>query len=323
AVMPAPKRFFLATRPYSYTASLVPAVLGSVVALDLHGGAAGFAFDWLHFALAVVGCVLIQIVANVINDVVDYDTGLDNAENFGAMNVLVQGLTTRKEMLVLTAVTFAAALAIGAYFIAVCGEVVAWLVGIGALTAVFYTAPPLKLKYRGWGDVLVIGCFGILMTLGAYYTQAYTLYGPGAPFSESLFSPALWTIVLIAVPISLLVDAILQANNHRDREQDLAYGARTVAVRMSEGASLRFQYVLVFGAYAVLALIVALGFVTPLALLAYLTLPLALKNLKLIRSKGTVPMEQYGMLPMVFAQLHLAFGALMVVGLLLGYVLGI
>ena len=303
-----PARYWLATRPYSFTASVVPAVFGSVLALALHEG---LAWSWVHFVLAVVGCVLIHTVSNLVNDIVDFDTGLDNDHNFGAANVLVQGLLTRREMIGLTIACLGGALAIGVYFALVAGPFVWALVGFGVLSAIFYTAPPFKLKYRGWGDIQVVLSFGILMMLGAYYTQAY-------PVAEvSWASAALWTVVAASLPLSLLVDAILQANNHRDLHTDPQFGANTLAARLGEGGSLAFFYALVLGAYAITVALVVFGVLSAWTLLSFLSLPLALKVLRKARGRETLAKDDFGLIVMETAQLHLAFGVLMIAGTLL------
>lgn len=64
-------------RPFSFPASAFPSLLGSAAAVACHGREQGFSFSLLDAALALVGCVAIHSVSNLLNDYFDWRSGLD------------------------------------------------------------------------------------------------------------------------------------------------------------------------------------------------------------------------------------------------------
>ena len=117
------------------------------------------------------------------------------------------------------------------------------LIGLASIAAgVLYTGGPWPLGYHGLGDVFVFVFFGLVAVIGTYYVQAGTVSA---------------TALVAAVPVGLLVTAILVVNNVRDIETDRLAGKRTLAVRLGRRAT-RLEYTLcVAGAYVVAAAHVA------------------------------------------------------------------
>ncbi|MCS7012534.1 MAG: 1,4-dihydroxy-2-naphthoate octaprenyltransferase [Chloroherpetonaceae bacterium] len=297
--------WWIALRPFSFTASVTPAVMGGVIALWMRAhGMVEFDFSILNFLLCILGCVAIHSVSNLVNDYFDHKTGLDDKDNFGAMKILVQGALTPAQVRNAAWVAFIIAAAIGAYFIWEAGskaDVLIYLILFGALSAYFYTAPPLSLKYRGLGDVQVILSFAVLMVFGAYYVQTKS------------FS---WLPILYSIPIGLLVDDILHINNLRDIPTDKKANISTLAIWLGEEGAKKFHYVLCFGAFAAVPLMIIFAKLTWFSLLTLLALPTAVKL-----SKEVSAMTQPNVDPMIvarIAQLHAQFGALMILGFVLG-----
>jgi 1,4-dihydroxy-2-naphthoate octaprenyltransferase len=139
------------------------------------------------------------------------------------------------------------------------------------------------------------------MVFGAYFVQAKT------------FS---WLPILYSIPIGLLVDDILHINNLRDIPADKKANISTLAIWLGENGAKKFHYLLSFGAYLALLLLVVFAQLTPFALLALLSLPAAIKL-----SKEVQALTQPNVDPMIVAraaQVHAQFGALMIVGLIVG-----
>ncbi|MEK7848956.1 MAG: prenyltransferase, partial [Chloroflexota bacterium] len=128
----------------------------------------------------------------------------------------------------------------------------------GVLSAFFYTGRPFYWAKRGVGELLVGLNFGPLMALGAYYVQT------GA------FS---WAPVVAAVPIGLLIAAVLFINEFPDYEADKAVGKRTWVVRLGlRRAVLPFAVVMAVANLTVIAGI-ALDYLPVAAVLALVALP--------------------------------------------------
>jgi hypothetical protein len=85
-----PSVWFQATRPFSLTASVLPVVIGAVLAASAQGPV-----DWPLFPLIVVCSLLFHIGTNMVSDYFDYRRGVDRDETFGSSRVLLEGLLTR------------------------------------------------------------------------------------------------------------------------------------------------------------------------------------------------------------------------------------
>ncbi len=292
-----------AVRPFSFTVSLIPPILGAIIAIlenpDLN-------FLWIHFLLTLFGCMIAHAGANLLSDFFDYKTHVDRHGTFGSSGVLVEEKMKPFEILLGGWFALAIAAAIGLYLVLTTpnGSFLLWLILIGGVFAVFYTADPIAFKYRALGDLAVFVSFGPAMVLGAYFVQAHR------------FS---WTPVLYALPIALLVDAILHSNNLRDIENDSMVKIRTVPIIIGENASKLIYYALVFGAYVLTVILIALADLPMTSFIIFLSLPLAIKLVKMVRQKDQDPIQNFAMVDAATAQLHLAFGILTIIALLAHY----
>ncbi len=300
--------YLRAARPFSFTASITAALFGNAAAYYHFFNDLRFEFNVASCVLSTLGCVLIHIVSNLVNTYHDEKSGLDRVpEAAGADNAIVKELLTPSEVKKAAYFAFVCSAAIGLYFIVLCGMPIAILVAFGAVSAWAYTAPPFRLKYRGLGDVQVLLSFGILMIVGAYMTQAYSVatvrdYG---------------RIVLMSLPLSLLVDAILHANNHRDRAVDILYGANTLATRMTVSASEKFFAVLVYGPFA-LMIVYAYFAIMPLwSLLSMVSLIPGYTAVRKLIRRFSYPDDVYNLITADTAKIHLFFGILSILGLLI------
>lgn len=290
-----------AVRPFAFTVSLIPPLLGSVIALIDNPG---LKLDLFRFLLTGIGCMTAHAGANLLSDYYDYRAGVDRDGTFGSSGLLVAGVMAPSQTLKGGWVALIMAGLIGAYLVYVTpgGLFLVGLVALGGGFGVFYTAGPLALKYRALGDVAVFFSFGPAMVLGAYFVQAHR------------FS---WLPVLCALPIGLLVDAILHSNNLRDIADDGAVNIKTVPILIGERRAKAIYYALVFGAYGVTLLLVAFAGLSLFSLMVLFSLPLAVKTARMVRHKDELPPGEFAVIDGATAQLHLAFGLLMVLSLVL------
>ena len=293
---PGPARvWFQAIRPWSFAASVVPVAVGTGCAM-LTGQ-----FSPSAFLLCLVGGVALQAGTNLVNDYYDWRQGADHSGSLGPSRVIQQGWLSPREVL---------AGGVGFFgFAALCGLVLTGMAGwpilllglIGVPLAYGYTAPPLKLAYRGLGELNVFFLMGPVMVLGGVLVHGTA--GVRAALAAS-------------VPVGLLVASILHANNIRDLDDDRRLGKRTIATLVGLRWAKREFDALVFGAYAVLVGAVALRRLPLTALLPLLSLPLAVRAHRTV-SEETEPTR---LAPAVrqAATLHLYFGLLLTLGLALG-----
>jgi len=158
---------------------------------------------------------------------------------------------------------------------ALLGLYLAWLggwliviIGIAAiLSAIAYTGGPFPLGYYGLGDLFVFIFFGLAAVAGTYYVQA------------GFVSAAAWWM---AVPPGLIITAILVVNNLRDLANDRQAGKHTLAVFLGEQGTKGQYLICMIAAYLVLSLAALLGVIPWLSLLAWSTLPIAIRATRVV-----------------------------------------
>ncbi len=285
-----------AVRPFAYTASLLPVALGGLWAFR-EGP-----IDWVNFVLAIIAGVLFHTGTNLINDYYDFKKGVDREGTFGSSGILVGKLMQPSQILRGGIISFILGCLLGFYLVSQAGWPILVLGLVGFLGGFFYTAAPFSYKYHAIGEIGVFIMMGVLMVLGGYMVQ-------NRPFN--------WQVVLFSLPISFLVAAILQANDIRDIVDDRTAKIKTMAILMGRAGANVLYDIMVIAAYGVVALMVAFKMLSPWALLVLLTLPLGFKNMKTFhQAQGEKP-ASLAMMDVATAQLHMTFGLLLCIGLLL------
>ena len=281
-------------RPFSFTASTVPVAVGGALA------AVEGLFDWTLFAIAIVASVLLHVGTNVTNEIYDVRKGVDTIVSPRASHAIVKGRITDREAYVWALAAFGLAFALGVYLVAVRGWPIAALGLIGIIGGYTYTAPPFQYKFSSFGIPLVFLLMGPLMVVGAFYAITGTFH---------------WSALAISIPVGLLVAAILHGNEWRDISEDARAGARTVSVRWGRDAAHWLYVALVVGAYLALTLAVLAEVLPTWSLLAMLSLPLLVRQIRSAEFGASGQQRAIAMIDLQTAQLHAAFGYLMVLGL--------
>lgn len=300
------KMALIAVRPFSLPASSMPVIFGTVAAV-----VAGGAQLRLGAALAaLLAMVALHCGANILSDIFDFQRGLDTQVTPGT-GAVARRWITRRQAWVAAAILLALGAALGVG-LALRGGAALWIIGgVGLLIGLFYSAPPLALKFHAFGDLAVFLDFGILGALGAWTVQM------GRPS----WIPALW-----AVPIAMLVIGILHANNWRDISGDGEKRVQTVARLLGDRGSLYYYGVMLFGPFLIIAALVAWRFVQPAAAFGLpwtcATIVLALPGTlrcwrKALRRATPVQPLDFLALDAATGQLNLQFGLLYTVGLAL------
>jgi 1,4-dihydroxy-2-naphthoate octaprenyltransferase len=152
-----------ATRLPFLSATLIPVGIGLAIA------AADGYFDWLTALLTIVGASAAHLGLNVANDVFDARLGADdqnvNPTQFsGGSRVIQYGLVSLRRMASVSALMYLITIAIGLLLLYLRPSAALLVIGIlGIVLSLAYTAPPLKLVYRGLGELTTAIGFGPLM----------------------------------------------------------------------------------------------------------------------------------------------------------------
>ena len=289
------------TRPFSFTASVLPVTVGGVLAWTQGR------IDLLPWLLAVIGGLTLHAGTNVVNEVYDVRHGIDSITSPRASLAIVKGRITERGALGLAYCFFAVTILIGLYLTTVRGP---WMVVLGAaglLAGYFYTAPPFHYKYRALGVPLVFLMMGPLMVVGGYFAAS-------GGFD--------WRTLALAVPVGLLVTAILHGNEWRDVSEDKRLGFTTLSAEMGRRFAQWFYVALVIGAYVFVAIAVMLRWLPTPTLLTMLSLPAVVWLLHEAEKGGAGSLRSIAYIDMHTARLHTFFGVLLLAGLIAGRLLG-
>ena len=123
-------------------------------------------------------------------------------------------------------------------------------------------------------------------------------------------------ILLISIPVGFLVTAILHANNTRDIGRDEVAKNKTFASVLGVKGSIYDYFFLLIGSYIAVIIFVLAGILSYPTLLVFITLPIAIKNLKIMSTAVLNEQKNIMMLDVQTAQLHLLFGLLLNIGIL-------
>ena len=288
------------TRLPFLTATFVPVLLGLAIA------ARSGAFDWLTALLTVIGASLAHLAINVTNDIFDERSGADaanpNPTQFsGGSRVVYYGLLTMRQLATVAGALYAGAIVVGLLLLAMRPSLALLVIGIaGVLVGYSYTGPPLKLVYRGLGEIAVAIGFGPIMLLGAYVVQTGRV--ASEPFVASL-------------PVAILIALILYVNEIPDRGSDASAGKRTLVVRLAPSTVTRIYLVAAVLAFALIVAAVAVGIMPWPTLIALAGLPLAMRVHAGIQRHYNSP---YTLMAVMGAnvKLHLYVGLLLLAGYL-------
>ncbi len=288
--------WFRLARPFSLTASAVPVLFGTALAL-VEG-----AFAWGPFLAMLFGSLLIQAATNMFNEFYDERRGLDVAGAVGIAGSIVGGRMHARAVLRGALFCYTVALFLGIYLVVVGGWPILVLGCLCALGGYLYSAGPRPIAYTPASEAAVFLFMGILIVVIAYAVQD--------PGSFPLRVP------LAALPIGGPVAAILLANNIRDMGSDRRGGRRTLPIVLGREVGVLVYRALLLEAYVAAAALMALRIVPLECALVFLSVSTALRLWRDI-AVTTTP-ERLDPVVKRTAGLHLAFGLLYTAGVLLG-----
>jgi 1,4-dihydroxy-2-naphthoate octaprenyltransferase len=160
-------------------------------------------FNWWLFLLTWIAMTAVLVATDLLNDYYDHVLKADDLNPVttpfsGGSRVIQEGLIAEKTIFRVAIALLVFASIIGLYLNFVLDGVTILLLGLlGFFIVFFYTAPPVKLCYRGLGEIAQTIGYGPVMLFGAYFVQTRVL------------DPA---IMLFAIPftfIGLIVGMIL------------------------------------------------------------------------------------------------------------------
>jgi len=285
------------TRPQFLTLAAVLVLHATLLALWKDGSV-----NWLHALLAGVGLILLQASVNVLNDWHDFSkTGIDKNNPktpfSGGSGLLPAGTMTASQALALGVGTLVAGSAIGVYLAWVAGWELLAIGAFGVVTIVLYTP---VLNRLGLGELFTGFALGTLPVVGTYFLLT------------GRFDLVAW---VSGIPAGLLTYNLLLLNEFPDAEADAAGGRRHMVIMLGKARAAWLYTAVELGAYVAIAVGVALGIMTPWALLGLLPLVVALKAIKGALSdyneiEGLIPSMGANVMAVLFTNILLGVGYL-------------
>jgi 1,4-dihydroxy-2-naphthoate polyprenyltransferase len=272
AARPGIGTWLLAIRPATLPASVSGVIVGLGAAL---AGGAAFRPDTALGCMAVA--LLLQVAANLANDLSDFRSGADNADRLGPTRVAAAGLISVRALTGAIVLVLGGAGVVGLWLAFLGGPAILILGAAAILALLGYTGGPFPYGYRGLGELFVFIFFGLVAVTATAELQSGRV--------EALY-------LLAAIPVGTLTTAILVVNNLRDTTTDRSAGKRTLAVMFGEGFA-RAEFVAsLVAAWTVAAGLAAARFVDsavgvgPTALLPFLALPMSVPLLRIVYREG-------------------------------------
>lgn len=208
-----------------------------------------FHAGWLVVTALALFCM--EVAKNAWGDVIDYDSGTDLAvlpadrtDFSGGKRVLVDGLLTRGQTWAIAAAFGLCGCALGAWIVFGRTFDAIWIGLVGLALGWSYHGPPLRLCYRGFGELDVVLCYGPLVVASTYLIQA-----------QRWSVPVLWA----SLPLGLLIAAFLWVNEFPDHDADVGANKRNLIVRLGKHRASRVLPWIYGAAFVVLGALPWLG----------------------------------------------------------------
>jgi len=300
--MPTLKIWAKALRVPFFTATIIPIAVGFILAWSSLPQV-----SWLLFFLLLLSGIFIHAGINLSNDYYDHLSGNDeintNLTSFSGGSRVIQDKLIPPDKILYAALTFFnLGSVIGIYInLLVPGNVILIIGLLGISLGFFYTAAPLKIGYRGIGEVLVAFGFGPLLVLASYYLQSNS-------FSiEALF---------ISLPIGILIALVLTIGSFHDYEADKKVDKKTLIVVLGKKKSSLFYVFSIITAYLLIIYGIVKSIIPISVLIVFLTMPIAFIASKIVlknfdKKDELIPANK------LTIGLHFLFGVLIVVSYVL------
>lgn len=253
------KEWLVATRPWSFTASGFSVIVSLAYLAWAVGGV-----DWTNGLWAAGAIILFHAAGNTWSDYCDFRRGVDTADAC-CVPTLTQGIFTPVEIRNLALGLLGFALAAGLGLMARTGLLLFWF-GLGGLLCTLWYPP---FKYHALGDWVILMAYGLLPALGTSFVAL--------GYVE-------WRVLWVALPVGLLIDAILHANNTRDMHTDRRAAVTTLAQGLGVRGSVVLYCLETLFPFVWVILLVPFGIFPWWSVAVVLVLGTALRNSRMMRA---------------------------------------
>ena len=289
-----------ALRLHYVPTSIFPAMLGSVIAWTTFRE-----FNFWYFILVIIGVTVHHMGLNMIDDVFDYLHAVDRLPGeernpyTGGSGVLTGGLLPTGQVLSASIFCYLIGIVITVYLAVMIGWPILIFAAIGIFSSVFYTMPPIRYGYRGFGELSLLINFGPVICLGAFYVQTGSID---------------WEPFIISLVPGFLMWSMIVINEIPDYEEDRQAGKLNLVARLGRKPGVILYVAGLVCAYATMLLSASFGITSFSVLLGLLTLPVAYNSFRILNENY---MDKVKMAPANLATIKVH--ALTLICLIIGY----
>jgi len=282
----------------SWSVPLIPVLVGAAFAQHVASPGNG----WLVFLVGIVS-LLFHTGGTLMRTSTDFQHRVERKGSFGSSRVLIDRLLPRRHVLWAGMCCIVMGSIVGLFLVMLRGLPLLLLGGLGLAGSFGYAGWPVRWRNDVVSDVAVILLMGPLMLIGSYgvLTGMYPVHA-----------------LLISLPIGLLATAIFQASRLRVPSADAGVDIRIQATVLGWADPTLTYDVLLGLAYGIGAALLLGGNVPVWGWLAFGSAPLGVWNVVRVWRARLGQVHDLTALDRQTALLHLAFGSLLTIGLLLG-----
>jgi 1,4-dihydroxy-2-naphthoate polyprenyltransferase len=217
-----------------------------------------------------MGVVFLHASVDLLNDYWDHKRGIDSVTKrtkfSGGTGVLPENLLTPRAVYIAGIIFLILGASIGAYFVAIRGITIAVILGFAVFAIYFYST---RIVNAGLGE-LFVAIKGAMIVLGTLYVQ------------NAVLAPA---ALYVGVIVGILSATVLFINSFPDYEADKSKGRRTLVIMLGRKTASVIFPIFIIAAYALIAGGILLGFTKIYSLISFVSIPLAIKSILLLRKE--------------------------------------
>jgi 1,4-dihydroxy-2-naphthoate polyprenyltransferase len=292
------RRWIQAMGMGSWPLVLIPVLIAALLASDVAVGV----LWWLMVPVCLVA-MLVHMGTILLATYTGFRRHINRSEALGANRLLHEGLLSTQQVWGAGILCLALGSVLGLFLVGLRGTPLLLIGFISVVGGVLYAGWPLYPSCRVIEDAAVFVGLGPLLVLGAFAALTGALHV--LPF-------------LVSLPLGFLAESILHASHLQTFSVDVDGKVRTVAVMLGWERARVLFYALIGLPYLLVAWLILTGALPGWAWLTFLSLPLAGRSILLVQRATTAPSQALVGLDRQALQAHLAFGVLLMLGLILG-----
>lgn len=257
--------YLKALRAPFLSGSLIPVIIGSALAFSEK------IFSISFFLITALGVAALHLGANLLNDYCDA-RGSDSINVrltpfSGGSRVIQNREIAPWTILLMSSFFFALGLAVGIWLVYLGRPFVIAIGLFGFFAGWAYSAPPLQLMSRGWGEILIFFAFGPFITLGTYYVMSGSLS---------------WQAFALGFPQGFFITGVIWINQFPDYQADRDAGKKNLVVRWGPDICRYLYCVIMLLPFVMVILLISIAGFSYLTVLSFAALPLAAKAMKIL-----------------------------------------